>query len=330
MNIPVNHLKKFQKIASHIKSNGILPIHSYIKFGCGAICKNTGTAFVNYNLVEANEEILVDENDLFSLVNQTAASVVSISIKKGKVELWDGRDKIVSQTVKYTLFGNPVPASKERIELSPEFIDAVEKASHFSQLAKDLPTHYGYVHVGEKTVCSGDGIIAFHCPVEENMKIVIDSRVAQTISKHNILSFGESDNSYYFYSEDAVFGFSKSEVGWFDIRRIFAQSREYAFTLEASDPTSFNSLSRQLSKTALVTISAGKIEMNDSELDKYHERPLDNVKIQEPFNYNPDRMNALIEGLGLEELDFSDSKPAYYVSSKDTRATAIIAKIKYP
>jgi hypothetical protein len=86
-------------------------------------------------------------------------------------------------------------------------------------------------------------------------------------------------------------------------------------------------LSLQLSKTALVTISEGKFEMDDILLDKHHERLVDNVKVPAPFTYNPERMNTIINGLDVEALDFSDSKPAYYISSKDSKATAIIAKI---
>lgn len=327
MNIQVNTLKKFQKISSHIKSNGILPIHRYLKFGGGAICKNVGSAFVNYILPESDEELLVEENDLFSLVNQTTTTAISITQKKGKVELWDGRDKIVVQAMKYETFGNPIPSEGERICISSEFMETLSKASHFAQFIKDAPTYYGHVHIGEKTICAGDGIIAFHCPIEEDVKIVLDNQIAKIISKYGIISFQESENKYYFHTEDAVFGFSKSEVGWFDIRRLFEQPRDYSFTLDASDLTSFNTLSLQLSKTALVTLSNGKIEMIDSELDKYQERPIENVQIDEPFNYRPERMNMLIIGLGLETLDFSNSKPAYYISSKDSKATAIIAKI---
>lgn len=333
MNIPVNHLKKFQKLSAHVRGSNIIPIHHYLLFGGGKIVKNVNTSFIEYTLPNSNEYmkedefVLVDENDLYSLLGVTSSAFISITQTKKSVELNDGRDKIKLQSPATNEFNPPPIADGETIKLSSEFMEAVAKASGFAQFIKDMPTYYGYVHVGEKTVCAGDGIIAFHCPIEEVLKVVIDNKIAQVISKCDIHGFQSSDNYYYFHNTETVFGFAKSEIGWFDIRRIFQQKREFSFTLDATDLTSFNSLSLQLSKTALVTISDGKLEMNDMTLDKHHERDVSGVKVPAPFTYNPERMNTIISGLDVGELDFSDSKPAYYISSKDSKATAIIAKI---
>lgn len=333
MNIPVNFLKKFQKLSAHVKGSNIIPIHRYLLFGGGKIVKNVNTSFVEYSLpnhseyMSEKEYVLVDENDLYSLLAVTSSAFISITQTKKKVELTDGRDKIYLQSPSTNEFNNPPIADGEHIKLSADFMEVVAKASGFAQFIKEMPSYYGYVHVGEKTVCAGDGIIAFHCPIEEDVKMVIDNKIAQIISKYDIHTFQSSDNYYYFHNTESVFGFCKSEIGWFDIRRLFQQKRDYSFTLDASDLTSFNSLSLQLSKTAMVTISNGKFEMDDTLLDKHHERDVDSVKIPAPFTYNPERMNTIITGLDVEALDFSDSKPAYYISSKDTKATAIIAKI---
>lgn len=333
MNIPVTHLKRFQKLSAHVRGSNIIPIHHYLLFGGGKIIKNVNTSFIEYSIPDASEYmkegefVLVDENDLYSLLGVTSSSFISITQTKKNVELNDGRDKIKLQSPPTNEFNPPPKAEGEQVKLSSDFMEAVAKASGFAQFVKDMPTYYGYVHVGENTVCAGDGIIAFHCPIEEDLKVVIDNKIAQIISKFDIISFQSSDNYYYFHSADTIFGFAKSEIGWFDIRRIFQQKREFSFTLDSTDLTSFNSLSLQLSKTALVTISNGKFEMDDMTLDKHHERDVDNVKVPTPFTYNPERMNTIISGLDVEALDFSDSKPAYYISSKDSKATAIIAKI---
>jgi len=328
MNIPVSKLKKFEKLSSHVRSSNIIPMHHYLRFGNGKIIKNINTSFVEFILPEADTDMLVDENDLYSLLDITASPFIAITEKKGKIELNDGRDKVILQSPPVKEFSLPPVCASESIKLSKDFMEAVSKASIFAQFIKDMPTYYGYVHVGENTVCAGDGIIAFHCPIEEDLKIVIDNRIAPIISKYDIHSFQAEDNYYYFHNTEATFGFAKSEIGWFDIRRIFQQKREHSFTLDASDLTSFNSLSIKLSKTAMVTISKGKFEMDDILLDKHHERDVDHINIAEPFSYNPERMNTIINGLDVESLDFSDSKPAYYISSKDTKATAIIAKIQ--
>ena len=68
--------------------------------------------------------------------------------------------------------------------------------------------------------------------------------------------------------------------------------------------------------------------MTDMFYDKTNERPMEHLTIGEPFTYNPDRMNTVINGLGGEEIEFHDGGPsAYFITTKDTKATAIIAKI---
>lgn len=328
MNIPVNQLKKFQKLASNIKSNGILPIHGYLKFGGGAICKNVGSAFVKYTLPEAGEEILVDEHDLFSMLNHTSSSFISITLKKGKVELNDGKDKVILQEAKYNTFHFPELKDIEETAISSEFMDAVLKASNFAQVVKDMPTYYAYVHIAENTVCAGDGLMIFHCPVEENISLVLEGRIAQFVAKQGITSFAHSGNYHLFITPEATLGFAKSDIGWFNIKRVFERSREYSFSIGASDILSFNSLSMQLTRDPMITISDGKIEMNDMLLDKYHERELEGIKIKEPFTFNPEKMNVALNGLGCEEIDFSDGGPCYFLSNKHVKATTIIAKIK--
>lgn len=334
MNILVNNLKKFQKLSAHVTGSNIIPIHHYLRIGGGKIIKNVNTSFIEYSCdMDDDEHYLVDENDLYALLKNTTSSFISISSKKNKIELNDGRDKIVLQSPPVKEFSLPPVPKGESIELSDDFMKTVQKASGFAQFVKDMPTYCGYIHVGENTICAGDGIVAFHCPISENVKMVIDNKIARTISEYSkeeglkISTFKETENFYYFMNEQSIFGFAKSEIGWFDIRRIFQQKREYSFTLDSSYLTSFNSLSLRLSKTGVVTISDGKFEMDDILFNKHHERDVDNVNVPAPFTYNPERMNTIISGLDVEALDFSDSKPAYYISSKDSKATAIIAKI---
>lgn len=328
MNIPVNQLKKFQKLASNIKSNGILPIHGYLKFGGGSICKNVGSSFIEYKLPESNEDILVDEHDLFSFLNQTPSSFINISLKKGKLELNDGRDKVILQQMKYSDFHFPDLKDIVEVPISEEFMDAVLKASNFAQVVKDMPTYYAYVHIAENTVCAGDGLMIFHCPVEENISLVLEGRIAQFVAKQGVTSFGTAGNYHLFITPEATLGFAKSDTGWFNIKRVFERPREYSFSLAASDILSFNSLSMQLTRDPMITISDGKIEMNDMLLDKYHERELQGVKIKEPFTFNPQKMNVALNGLDCEEIDFSDGGPCYFLSNKDVKATTIIAKIQ--
>jgi len=328
MNIKTTTLKQFKNLASNLKGSNIIPIHGYLKFGNGEICKNVNSSFIKYSVSESDEELLVSEHDLYSLLAVTSASFISITKKKdGKVELNDGKDKIVIQSPKIKEFSDPPESLSQPVKVSEDFMDAVMQASNFANFIKDMPTYYGYVHIGHGTVCAGDGIIAFHCPVEEKIQMVIEGTTAKFIAKQDVQSFSVSDNFYFLSTPEATIGLVMPIIGWFDIRSIFENKRTFAFTLDTSDVMSFNALSLQLCPDPLVTITDGKFEMNDMLLDKYHERAAENMKIQVPFSYNPARMNTVLLGLGGEEMDFHEAAPCYFLTNKDTKATAIIAKI---
>lgn len=314
-------------------SNGVLPIHKYLRFGEGHICKNVGHSFVTmaYGAESVNDPvILVPEDGLYSLLGATLSSFISISINKGRIELNDGLDKIYLPKEDVKHFINPPLTAGEPIALSEDFSKAIAAAAKFAIPVKDGPEYYNYVHIGDGAVCAGEGFMVYHYPIEEDVKMVLLNRVAEAISDFKIEAFSQSENYYFFYNGEITFGYVKPAIGWFDITRLFKQKRDYIFSVCASDLTSFNNVANSLTKAALVTISTGKMEMQDSLLETAQEREVANIKVPAPFTYNPQRMNTVIKGLDVEELDFSDSAPAYYISSKDTKATAIIAKIQKP
>lgn len=333
MNIPVATLKKYQKLSAHVRSNGILPIHKYLRFGEGHICKNVGHSFVTmaYDAEAVNDPvILVSEDDLYPLLGSTVSSFISINIVKGKVELNDGRDRFLLQQQDKKTFINPPTADGEPIPLSEEFIKAMAAAANFAIPVKDGPEYYNYVHIGEGAICAGEGFVVYHYPIEEPVKIVLLNYVAEAISVFKIESFLESENYYFFYNGEVTFGYVKPTISWFDIRKLFQQKREHIFTVGSSDLLSFNNLTMKLTQNPIVTLSNGKMEMDDVLLDKHHEREVPGLKVPSPFTYNPTRMNVVLKSIDVEELDFAESAPAYYISSKETKATAIIAKIQKP
>jgi hypothetical protein len=327
MNIKVSDLKKFQKYAANIKTNKILPIYGYLKFGDGTIVKNISTSFVVFDCEDAKESVLVDEHLLNSLLNVTTSEFINISIKGNKVTISDTRDKIVFQAPAVKEYSALPKMGSDKMQVSDGFIEALGMSANFAVNMADIPEKYMYVHIGEKTICAGDGIIGFHCPVEESMKIVLEKKIAQLLCKYNISAFSQSDSYYFFYTPEAVLGFAIQSIGWMDIRRVFADIPKVTFTTMSSDIQSFNALSMQASASCIVTMETGKLEMNDMLSDIKHDRPAENLVLPEPFTYAPSKMNTVLSALGSEEIDFHEGKGMYYIKSSDTKATAIIAKI---
>lgn len=327
MNIKVSDLKKFQKYAANIKTNKILPIYGYIKFGDGTITKSISSSFVQFDCKDATESVLVDEHLLNSLLNVTASEFINITSKGNKVTLSDTRDKIVFQTVPTKDFVQLPDMEGDKTQISSEFIDALGMAANFAVNMGDIPEKYMYVHIGEKTICAGEGIIGFHCPIEEDIKIVLEKKIAQLLCKYNVSAFSQTENYYFFFTPEAVLGFSIQSIGWMDIRRIFQDIPKLTFTVSSSDIQSFNAISMQASASCVVTMETGRFEMNDMLTDIKHDRPAENLKLPEPFTYAPAKMNTILSALGCEEVDFYEGKGMYYIKSSDTKATAIIAKI---
>ena len=318
------------KLSGNIKNTGIMPIADYLKFGGGKIVKTAYTSFIEYECPDADEDVLVDEQALNSLVSITPSDFINITSKGNKTTISDTRDKIPFQVMAVKDFP-PIPIPEgERYELSPEFLEAIGMAANFADNMGTIPHYYMYLHIGEGAVCAGDGIFGFYSPIEETFKLVLEKRIAQLISKHNTQYFAKSERYFFFYAPGVTMGFSQQEMGWADLRKFLIGGDKLTFTVSSSDVGSYCSLAMQLAEKCVVTISTGKFEMYDMLRDRGVERAAENLVIPEPFSFNPAKMNTLISALGVDELDFYDAKGLYYIKNKDLKSIAILAKSHKP
>lgn len=327
MNIKVSDLKKFQKLSSNIKPAGVLPILDHIRFGDGTITKTALSSFIVYNCKEATDVVLVDEKMLYNLLAITQSEFINIVVKKDKTIISDTRDNPHFQTQKPDQYPAIPKAPSDKIELSSDFLSTLGQASFFSDNMKEIPKMYDYVMVGENAICSGDGFIGFYCPIGENIKAIIEKKIALFISKLPIKSFASGESYYFFFMEDAVVGFSIQQIGFADWRKFMQGGEKITFSASSSDLMSFNSFAIQSVENPVVTMTNGKIEMNDILFDKGNDRKMENITLEGDFSYDPNRMNRLLTAIEGEELDFYEGKGLYYIKSSETKATTIIAKI---
>src|ERR1700740_102442 len=138
MELKVSDLKRFQKASKHIQSNGVLPIHNYLKFEPGKITKIVTGAFVEFPCQGIDEPVLVDEKMLNNLLNITNSPIITISNNKAKVIMSAG--------------------------MAPEVAKNMEVIPHYLM----------YVLFGNKSICGGDGFMAIHYPIEETVEIVLE------------------------------------------------------------------------------------------------------------------------------------------------------------
>lgn len=334
MNIRVSDLRKFQKLSAHIKQTGIIPSSDCIKFGGGKIVKNALSSFLSYDCADSNEEILVDEHPLNGLVNATSSDFINISFKGPKVVLSDGRDKIPVGIVDIKEFPSLPETDGKKQEITTEFLSSLGKVSDACADRKSDTSLYMFVHVGDNMMAAGNGFMGVCFPIEENYKMVIDKSIAKFLSKQQIFGWAETEGHYLFYGFDSLFGFSKQEIGFSGFGKMIQDAKsKITFTISASDVLSFNSLAMSLSfekDMTVVTMAPGRFETVKGGDEEPCIRPYEGLKIPEPFHYNPEYLNRVMSALDVEELDFSQTGNMYFISSKDTKATAVIVKISKP
>ena len=332
MELKVSDLKRFQKASKHIQSNGVLPIHNYLKFEPGKITKIVTGAFVEFPCQGIDEPVLVDEKMLNNLLNITNSPIITISNNKAKVIMSDGKDKpfFPIQNVK-EFSETPVSDSKKQL-ISAEFLEGLGMAAEVAKNMEVIPHYLMYVLVGNKSICGGDGFMAIHYPIEETVEIVLEKKIAHFISREQIFSFAFSDNHYFFHtSDDVIFGFSRQSLGYTDLSPIIlGGEKKLTFSATASDISSFNSYAMQSSKECYVTIDNKRMYWSDDAIGIGNDRDMDNLTIQDSFTYVPAKMNAIISALDCEELDFYDGLGLFYIKSSETKASAIVAKILNP
>lgn len=328
MNIKTSSLKEFQKLAGTIKSNGILSIHDYLKFEHGKITKTVGHAFIQFDCEGITENLLVEEKQLFNLVNGTLSDNIIITKKGKKVTLSDARDNLTFQVPDEAF--PIIPEIEGSItELSEEFTKYLKMASYFPLRTETIPSLKSFIMIGNNSICASDGFIAFYGKVKESFTAVIDKETAGAISGMNITGFAQTTNYQFFFSNGVIMGFSTHEMGYTDMRKFFVnRSKKPDFVASSSDLSSFNSLAlKSVPKDCSCVMAKGKIKMDNSSYDIQLERPLEYVQMEDEFLYNPEQMNRLLSAIKSDEIEFTNGGKMYYIKSSEGDFDTLIMKL---
>jgi len=330
MEIKISELRRFEKLSSHTKSAGILPIYRYLKFEPGKIIRVVGGAFTQMKCDGIDDVILVEESALSSLINSTRETI-TITKDKKKVYITDGVVKNYHPIVDTDEY-SPIPEPESEVyAISDDFLEGLGMAGSVAKAMESTPININYVHIGNLSICGGDGFMGIYYPIEEDVCMVIEKKTALFLSKLNLHSYRSSDKYHFFYDNvGSCLGFSKQIIGYRELRKVlqYKPDVKVAFTASKSDITSFNSIAMQLSRGCDVNILEQKIYWSDPGTSCGSESENKCFTVKEEFTYNPSRMNAVLEALGASELDFHDGSGLYYITSSETKANAIIAKIK--
>jgi hypothetical protein len=330
MEFKVSDLKKFKSLSSHVRSNGVLPIHDYLKFGGEKIQKVATSSFIKFDCKEANEDLLVDEKTLYDLLANSNAPTITITSVKGKTVISDGKKKISIQVPDLKLFSDIVHTTEDIIDVSPEFVEAIGSAAELCQPMGTIPDRYMYVMIGNKSVCGISISYGYYRPILEDVKLVLEKKTALFLSKTDVCKFSETTSHYLFYTPESTLGFTKHEMGYGDFASMLRNDPgELTFTCSNSELKSYNSLAITLGDNPIVTMKEdGTLDTYDSEKDVSQDMHLPGLKPFEEFSYSPSSMNSILSALYTEELDFYQKSTHLIIVERDKKAVAVIGKIQ--
>jgi len=312
MKLSVNQLKQFKSISSNVRSTGIIPILSYLKFSNGEITKSNLESFV---IMEADfkGEMLIDENVLMTFIEFTSAEQIEATVKGNSILITDGKAKVTSPTEDIKNFPAIAEAKNAPIKIESEVIDSIRVAINFTIESKLMP-YTECIFLGDETIAASTGFSAFIKPFPGVPTIIINAQVASSLIKFDSLLFSETDTYQFFSSGTVKFGFVKDDTKFLNMKGFAVVTGNDPITIEKGDLIKFCEICASNSKGRPVSasIEKNKLIMVDSEYGINIEIPL-SVSMDD-FTFNPVIMAKLLKSVPDSNLTFTRSKNKYFIT----------------
>lgn len=322
MKLNVSELKKLKANSASIKTNGIIPILSYLKFDSGTVTKNSLSSFV-VQKIECKEKFLIDERILMNFISYTSSPTIDVKVTAKNVTITDGSTTVVSPTDDVNNYPTNDQSEGETTLLDKDIMLAIDIASNFT-IEEEIPSPRGHVFLGNNCVCGSDGFVAYIDEFEEELpKIVLKKVTAMAISKFEELKFSQNDSYHFFETDDCKFGFIKPDYQFFDLAPFGKFEHTESFII---DKTDFIKVNDMVVGATNAKFSIASIEVKDEKMI-YEMNDADygvNVSKEIPvegsatgvFNFNAALMNRLLKSVLDTELTFNKVGERYYVTGE--------------
>jgi hypothetical protein len=329
MKLSVRELKNFRQKAAVIKSNTVLPILSYLKFENNRVTKNAMHSFVIQDL-KCSESCLIDEKILMQFIDRCDSDEITVKVEDKRVILSDKHTKIVSPTDDVALFPDN-DNIKDLIyqDITDDQLTAIKMASTFTlkRVVGSFGQPFEYIHVGTNSITGTDGHVLFVYKSKEPIPpMILDKESVQAILKMSSVLFAENEKYQFFKFENATYGFSKSEIGFFDMTRFSEVPPDCPKIIVDKTPLiNFNELCMASCPlpNPMIKMSPSKrnldLKMNDSafEID-LSTLVLAQAEHFDTFSYIPEKMNIILKALPDETLTiYRSDKKIYILSDSD-------------
>lgn len=330
--VPVADIRSLKKNSSHIKKNGILPIHDYIKFDNGTITKTSQHEYVVQES-NFNGAFLVEERVLFHFIDYTHAAEILFVADGKKVILSDGSQKASSNQDDINLFPKIEQPPKETVSLTDTILKLFGSAAKYTQ-EKDSDLRKSHIFIGGDAIIASDGFIAFYRKIDRALpKTAIHRSVAETVSSIDPADFSQTEKKLFFRAGKVLYGFQKTEATYVDMSGFFNYKKGTCFHAPKSDLIAFNEMSLGMSKLKLchpyLEVVNGKLLMSavDSVFGVDNEKEIDVVgEMGDKFQYDAVILNRLLKTAPDEELTFYRIKGMMYITG-DSGFTSLIMEL---
>lgn len=331
--VPIKDIKDFKKNSSIIENNSILPIYGFIKFDNGTITKNSKTDFV---IQQSNfsGSFLVEEKVLFNYIEYAESSDILFTIEDKKIIMFDGETKQACATDDINLYPFCEEPPAEQFHFDDAVLKSLGAAVNFTR-KDDKDLIISHVFIGNNSIAAADRIIGYLKQIDSELpQTAIERHTAERISQMRPGYFSETETKCFYKVGNMVYGFSKTEAVYVDLRRYFTLTKNERFIVNKKKISDFNDLSLANSPLKYswpefsITNNKMRLFVPDANYSRDGEREIDVIgSMVGTFKYDAALMNKVLKSAPDEELTFHQSNALFYITG-DSGFFALIMELK--
>lgn len=312
MKLKINELKKFKTASGFIKPNNTMPVLSYLKFKDGFITKSNMEFFVKME-ADFEGEMLIDETQLFSMVNYLNADEIEATTDENSVILISGKKISKGPTEDIKSFPETASVSKKPVEINSDVMNSISIASGFTFEDPNTP-FTGAVFIGNGIVAACNNVIAYTMPHKKIPTLIIEKKVCDVICKlDGPVMFSENDTYTFFENGPFTFGFVKKDIPFVNFEPFSKVPGGDRIKVNKDQLMAFcqTCIERCAGRPIVASITSNKLLMNESGYENSFEDEL-NYKIPD-FNFVPQELFRLLKCLP-GDLEFIKSENKFFVT----------------
>lgn len=330
--LKVKDLQDFFKNTASIRPNG-MPLLSYIKYSNRSLSKTNLAIFCNMIVdCDSDEEVLIDEKTLSTLVSKTNSKEININIVGNKVVLSDGKIHLNHQLEDSSLFPKiyTLPTTTG-LPVSKQIIDTIRIARSFIS-SDESATNFQCVHVLNNCIAAFN----FHLFYIKQFKwkfphtVLMDEHCDIVTQFTSAIFFSSEHHYFYQFGPKLYFAFTKTEYNSPDINQrieMLNKINEDVFILNKKDLVMFCELANELtpSKQTICSFSEDPqhgsiLEINDKDYAKDGKVQIFVDGVLSPFSFNSKIVTTAFKSLPQDKLNCMISNKALVIKDEDSFA----------